>query len=99
MSPQTVAELEADLQWHQRMAQAANRGGQTAEEMAHLCLDDGCPVNTVADLIVELKGIAASQTRSAAEQHHIEQLLSALNTSLDHAGATQHTTGARFGGM
>ena len=64
-----VAELEAELQVHQRMAQssqtrdssasvvpqAESRGGQTAEGMAHSCLDDGCPVNTVSDLIAELK--------------------------------------------
>ena len=66
-----VAELEAELKVHQRMAAAAsmmggtrdssddvqanNRGGQTAEGMAHSCLDDGCPVNTVSDLIAELK--------------------------------------------
>ena len=68
-----VAELEAELKVHQRMAAAAsmiggagtrdsaddvpanNRGGQTAEKMAHSCLDDGCPINTVSDLIAELK--------------------------------------------
>jgi len=110
-----VAELEAELKVHQRMAAAAsmmggtrdssddvqanNRGGQTAEGMAHSCLDDGCPVNTVSDLIAELKEITASHTRSATEQHYIDQLIGSLNTSLDHAGATQHTTGTKFGGM
>lgn len=99
---QLVSVLEGEVQFHQQQQQLNSQAaGLSPEDKAQMCLNEGCPLSTVQELVTELKGITAAHRGGGGfmtrEQMYIDELLGALNSSLDRAGGATSTTGTKFG--
>jgi hypothetical protein len=63
----------------------------TAEEVAMHCIEDGCPIDAVGDVIDELKQIKRGLSERQQSYARVDELVGVLNSHLGRARGTSST--------
>ena len=91
-----VAEMEWRLQQEMQAARTPDLSGLSPQDQAQTCLQEGCPVDMVEDLVVDLKTISAALSKNRENHAYVDQLVGALNSQVDRAGNAATTLGAKY---